>query len=88
LALLADHRFDGMAWAMHILIYKAMKPERSAALAGYIYDRTPLRRGYANDFKGKTLCTGAGSLAEGSEGPRARSCTIIFYCKISSDMLQ
>jgi hypothetical protein len=34
LALLADHRFDGMAWAMHILIYEAMKPERSAALAG------------------------------------------------------
>jgi hypothetical protein len=34
LALLADHRFDGMAWAMKILIYEAMKPERSAALAG------------------------------------------------------
>lgn len=62
LELLADEGFEGLAGAMQILLNEAMKLERAAALEAQPYQRTPLRRGYANGFKDKTLRTRAGEL--------------------------
>ena len=55
LELLADHGFDGLADALQILFNEAMKLERSAVLEAQPYERTPLRRGYANGYKPKTV---------------------------------
>ena len=62
LELLADHGFDGLADALQILFNEAMKLERSAVLEAQPYERTPLRRGYANGYKPKTVHTRVGAL--------------------------
>ena len=62
LELLADHGFDGLADALQILFNEAMKLERSAVLEAQPYERTPLRRGYANGYKPKTVHTRIGAL--------------------------
>lgn len=62
LELLSDQGFDGMARAMQLLINEAMKLERSAVLGAGPFERTPLRRGQANGFKGKTVQTRVGPL--------------------------
>jgi putative transposase len=63
LELLADHGFEGLAEALRILFNEAMKLERSAVLEAQPYERTPLRRGYANGYKSKTVHTRVGELS-------------------------
>lgn len=62
LQLLSEHGFDGMAEAIEILINEAMKLERADALGADPYQRTELRRGYANGFKPKTVNSRLGRL--------------------------
>lgn len=62
LELLIDHGFAGMAQGMQILLNEAMKLERSEVLEAQPYERTPLRRGYANGYKPKTVQTRVGPL--------------------------
>jgi putative transposase len=62
LTLLMNHGFEGFANAMQILMNEAMKLEREAALGAQRYERTAMRRGYANGFKPKTVETRLGRL--------------------------
>ena len=62
LTLLVDHGFEGFASAIQILMNEAMKLERETVLGAGRYERTPMRRGYANGFKPKTVETRLGSL--------------------------
>jgi transposase-like protein len=59
---LVEHGFGGLARAVEILLNEAMQLERSAALGVAPYERSPLRRGYANGFKDKPLKTRIGEL--------------------------
>ena len=59
---LEEYGFEGMASAIQILVNEAMKIERSETLRADPYERTDERRGYANDFKPKTLATRIGKL--------------------------
>lgn len=54
---------EGMDQVMTILINEAMKAERSGALQARAYERTPVRQGYANGFKPKTVKSRLGQLA-------------------------
>lgn len=60
--LLAEHGFEGLAEAITILFNEAMKLERSQILGAAPYERTELRRGYANGFKPKTVRTRVGAI--------------------------
>jgi transposase-like protein len=62
LELLVEQGFDGLAQALELLLNEAMKIERTHALAGRPYERTPARRGQANGFKSKTVQTRVGPL--------------------------
>ncbi len=62
LQVLIQEGFEGLAEAIRILINEAMKIERSAVLQAQPYERTALRRGYANGFKPKTVATRLGPL--------------------------
>lgn len=62
LQLLSEHGFDGMAEAIEILMNEAMKLQRAAVLGATPYQRTELRRGYANGFKPKTVNSRLGRL--------------------------
>jgi putative transposase len=62
LQLLGEHGFDGMAEAIEILMNEAMKLERTDALGAMPYQRSELRRGYANGFKPKTVNSRLGRL--------------------------
>jgi transposase-like protein len=59
---LVEHGFGGLAGAVEILVNEAMQLERSRALSAAPYERSPLRRGYANGFKPKRLKTRVGEL--------------------------
>ena len=60
--LLKDNGFDGVAEAVTLLMNAAMVAERSEYLRARPYERSEDRRGYANDFKGKTVKTRLGEL--------------------------
>jgi putative transposase len=62
LELLAEHGFEGMAYAMQTLLNEAMKLERSDVLGAQPYQRTHERRGYANGYKPKTVETRVGRM--------------------------
>jgi transposase-like protein len=59
---LSDQGFDGLAQAVEVLLNEAMKVERANVLQAQPYERSPLRRGYANGFKPKTVLSRLGSL--------------------------
>lgn len=73
--LLVEHGFGGLARAVEILVNEAMLIERAAALEAAPYERSPLRRGYANGFKPKRLKTRLGELEV--EVPKTRG--VPFY---------
>jgi len=58
--LLAEHGFDGLAEVLELLLNEVMKIERCEALGAAPYQRTQQRRGYANGFKDKTVCSRVG----------------------------
>ena len=60
--LLAEHGFDGLAQALQVLLNEVMKIERSQVLQAAPYERSELRRGYANGFKPKTVQTRVGAI--------------------------
>ena len=60
--LLIENGFDGMADVLRILLNEAMKIDRENTLAAEAYQRTPLRKGYANGFKPKTIDTRMGRI--------------------------
>jgi transposase-like protein len=72
---LVQHGFGGLARAVEILVNEAMLIERAAALEAAPYERSPLRRGYANGFKPKRLKTRLGELEV--EVPKTRG--VPFY---------
>lgn len=73
--LLVEHGFEGLVRAMEILLNEAMKLERTAALGAAPYERSSLRRGYANGFKQKRLRTRVGELELAV--PKTRG--VVFY---------
>ena len=60
--LLAQHGFDGMAFAIEILFNEAMKLQRADALHAAPIERSPERRGHANGYKRKTVNSRLGQL--------------------------
>lgn len=54
---------NGMALITEILVNEAMKAQRTAYLKAAPYERTELRRDYANGFKPKTFTTRIGALS-------------------------
>jgi transposase-like protein len=72
---LVESGFGGLARAVEILVNEAMLIERAAALEAAPYERSPLRRGYANGFKPKRLKTRVGELQ--LEVPKTRG--LSFY---------
>lgn len=63
LEVLSEHGLGAMAEAMQTLLNEAMKLERSEFLRAAPGERSEVRTGYANGFKGKTLRTRVGELA-------------------------
>lgn len=70
--LLKDNGFDGVAEAVTVLMNAAMVAERSEYLGARPYERSDDRRGYSNDFKGKTVKTRLGELP--LKVPQTRVC--------------
>jgi putative transposase len=60
--LLADNGFEGMPSAMQILFNEAMKLERNEYIGAEPFQRTEQRRGYANEFKPKTVNSRVGKI--------------------------
>lgn len=59
---LADKGLDGLPEAFRIILNLAMKIERSKVLQAEPNERTPLRQGFANGFKPKTVSTRVGDI--------------------------
>jgi transposase-like protein len=55
--LLAEHRFDGLAQAVTVLLNEVMKIDRSHALGAAPYQRMEGRTGYANGYNPRTVHT-------------------------------
>ena len=60
--LLTDNGFDGIANAKTIVLYSAMKMERSLYVQAAPYERHEHRQGHANDYKPKTVKTRVGHI--------------------------
>jgi transposase-like protein len=75
LELIAEQGLDGMADAYRILLNQAMKAERAGVLGAEPYQRSDLRKGYANGYKPKTIATRSGAITV--QVPQARD--IEFY---------
>ena len=54
--------FEGFTEAMSLLLNEAMKVERSRVLGAESYERTDMRKGYANGYKPKTVSSRIGDL--------------------------
>jgi len=63
LELLSEEGFDGLGSALEQLLNELMKMERSAHLRARPYERTQVRRDYANGFKPRRVRTRVGELA-------------------------
>ena len=53
--LISEQGFDGLGEAVTLLINQAMDIERSHHLQAEPYERTEVRRGYANGYKAKKV---------------------------------
>lgn len=73
--LVAEQGTDAIAQAFATLLEIGMKVEREQALGAAAYERSELRRGYANGYKPKTLDTRAGRITV--KVPKARG--VEFY---------
>jgi putative transposase len=73
--LLCESGLSQMAEAVRIMLNEAMRLERSRAIEAEPYQRTELRRGYANGFKPKTVDTRLGAIT--FEVPQTRN--VEFY---------
>jgi putative transposase len=62
LQLINEHGFDQIRGALEIHLNDAIKHQRSLALGGQEYERTEVKTGYANGFKGDKLRTRVGEL--------------------------
>ena len=60
--IISEEGLGGLGKAVQILINESMLIEREKHLGAQPYERTAIRRGYANGFKPKTLQTRLGSL--------------------------
>jgi len=60
--LLIENGFESFADVLRILLNEAMKIERDHALGAGLYERSSLRRGYANGYKPKTVDSRIGKL--------------------------
>lgn len=60
--LLIENGFDGIADAVGLLMNTAMKIERTRHLNAELYERNPVRTGYANGYKPKTMKTRIGEI--------------------------
>jgi transposase-like protein len=59
---LISHGLEGFNPVFQTLLNEAMKAERSEFLNAAPYERNASRKGYANGYKGKTLCTRIGEM--------------------------
>ena len=61
--IISEEGLGGLGKAIQILINESMLIEREKHLGAHSYERTAIRRGYANGFKAKTLKTRLGALS-------------------------
>jgi putative transposase len=59
---LLKNGFDGLAESIKLLLNEMMKIERSESINALPYERSELRKGYANGFKNKTVSTRVGKM--------------------------
>lgn len=74
---LIENGFDGLGDMMAVAVNFAMELEREKHLGATSYERTPVRSGYANGFKPKTMKTRVGELA--LKVPQVRESAEAFY---------
>ncbi len=70
-AVLLEHGLDGAGEALRILVNEAAKIERAQYLGAQPYERTEIRRDYANGYKPKTMLTRFGNMT--FQVPQVRS---------------